>query len=68
MVIFNFSMFDEKFWGKFGPKTQNCLSRLILVPRLDYLEYVEFNADVQFSFVRQEIPYSGKIVQKLKTV
>ena len=42
MVIFTFSIFNQKYFfsGKFGPKNQK--------PKCDTYEYAQFNGDVEF--------------------
>ena len=54
---------ETSFLGKFGPKKQNCLSKLKFVTQTNS-EYTEFNGDVHFFYVSPEIPFLGKFGPK----
>ena len=51
------------FFGKFGPKKQNCQFKLEIW-YLDQFEHAEFNGNVHFSCFRTGIPCSGKFGPK----
>ena len=49
MMIFTFLGLDWKyFFGKFGPKIQNCLLKLKFGTKTSYFEFFEFGGDVIF--------------------
>ena len=65
MAQFTFSALDWKhpFFGKFGPKNQNCQ----FWPEiwfLDYFEFAEFNGAVHFFCFRSEKAFLGKFGPK----